>query len=89
MKERGQVEYSSKYFKEPGLSKGCCLEVFKYLRASKKHSFVTPGIDFIVDLMDLDVRAFVFEGSAKKRGRKWSIEYVCCAWSGTQPARLT
>ena len=27
----------------PGGSKGCCLEVFKYLRASKKHSFVTPG----------------------------------------------
>ena len=27
----------------PGVSKGCCMEVFKYLRASKKHSFVTPG----------------------------------------------
>ena len=29
---------------KPGVSKGCYLEVFKYLRASKKHSFVTPGI---------------------------------------------
>ena len=28
----------------PGVSKGCCLEVFKYLRASQKHgTFVTPG----------------------------------------------
>ena len=28
----------------PGVSKDCCLEVFKYLRASKKHgTFVTPG----------------------------------------------
>ena len=26
----------------PALSKWCCLEAFKYLRASKKHSFVTP-----------------------------------------------
>ena len=26
----------------------CCLEVFKYLRASKKHSFVTPGICFFL-----------------------------------------
>ena len=30
----------------PGVSKGCCLEVFKYIRASKKHSFVTPGCFF-------------------------------------------
>ena len=30
-------------FMVPGVSKGC-LEVFKYLRASKKHSFVTPGM---------------------------------------------
>ena len=30
----------------PGVSKGCFLEVFKYLGASKKHSFVTPGISF-------------------------------------------
>ena len=30
----------------PGVSKGCCLEVVKYLRASKKHSFVTPGTSF-------------------------------------------
>ena len=28
---------------EAGVSKRCCLEVFKHLRASKKHSFVTPG----------------------------------------------
>ena len=27
---------------EPGVSKGCCLQVFKYLKASKKHSFETP-----------------------------------------------
>ena len=28
---------------QPGVSKGCFLEVFKYLRASKKHgTFVTP-----------------------------------------------
>ena len=26
----------------PALSKWCCLEAFKYLRASKRHSFVTP-----------------------------------------------
>ena len=26
-----------------GVSKGCCLEGFKYLRASKKHSFGSPG----------------------------------------------
>ena len=25
----------------PGVSKGSCLEIFKHLRASKKHSFVT------------------------------------------------
>ena len=31
------------FFLLPGVSKGCCLEVFKYL-ASKKHgTFVTPG----------------------------------------------
>ena len=27
----------------PGVTKGCFLEVFKYSKASKKHSFVTPG----------------------------------------------
>ena len=28
----------------PGFQRGaCCLEVFKYFRASKSHSFVTPG----------------------------------------------
>ena len=27
------------------LSKACCLEVFKYLKASKRHSFETPGGD--------------------------------------------
>ena len=27
----------------PGVSRGCFLEVFKYLSASKKHSFETPG----------------------------------------------
>ena len=27
----------------PGVSKGCFLEVFEYLKASKGHSFVTPG----------------------------------------------
>ena len=31
-----------------GVSKGCCLEVFKYLRVSKKHSFVTPGLVFLL-----------------------------------------
>ena len=30
----------------PGVSKGCCFEVFKYSRASKRHSFVTPGTAF-------------------------------------------
>ena len=33
--------YTESYI--PGVSKGCCLEVFKYLRVSKKHSFLTPG----------------------------------------------
>ena len=33
-------------FTVPGVSKGFCLEVFKYLKASKKHSFVTPGSFF-------------------------------------------
>ena len=28
----------------PGVSKGCCLEVCKYLEAFKKHSFGTPGM---------------------------------------------
>ena len=27
----------------PGVSKGCFLEFFEYLKASKRHSFVTPG----------------------------------------------
>ena len=31
----------------PGVSKGCFLEVFKYLRASKTHSFVTPGSEIL------------------------------------------
>ena len=33
---------------KPGVTRtGCCLEVFKYLRASKKHgTFVTPGVFF-------------------------------------------
>ena len=34
----------------PGVTKGCFLEVFKYSKASKKHSFVTPGIFDIVFL---------------------------------------
>ena len=34
----------------PGVSKGC-LEVFKYLRSSKKHSFVTPGLFFFVFIL--------------------------------------
>ena len=29
----------------PGVSKGCCLEVLKYLRASKKHGTFVPGIE--------------------------------------------
>ena len=33
----------------PGVSKGCCLAFFKYLRASKKH-FVTPGIQIHVNI---------------------------------------
>ena len=34
--------------KPPEVSKGCCLEVFKYLKTSKKHgTFVTPGIVFV------------------------------------------
>ena len=33
------------YILLPGVSKGCFLEAFKYLRASKKHgTFETPGI---------------------------------------------
>ena len=32
----------------PGVSKGCCLEAFKYSRTSKKHSFVTPGSSFLI-----------------------------------------
>ena len=32
-----------------GVSKGCCLEVFQYSRASKKHgTFVTPGSLFLL-----------------------------------------
>ena len=31
------------YFQMPGVSKGCLLEVLKYLKASKKRSFEIPG----------------------------------------------
>ena len=44
--DRGEGDiFSAKMMikQQPGVSKGCCLEVFKYLRVSKKHSFVTPG----------------------------------------------
>ena len=47
-----------------GLSKGCCLEVFKYSRASKKHSFVTPGI-------------CVFLGGWPRKGKKQVFLGVC------------
>ena len=40
--ESAALESFSKIF-VPGVSKGCCLEAFKFLRASKKHSFVSPG----------------------------------------------
>ena len=40
----GQDSERFRFKKDPGVSKGFCLEVFKYLRASKKHGiFVTPG----------------------------------------------
>ena len=35
----------------PGVSKVCCLEVFKYLRAS--NSFVTPGIEAFFSISKL------------------------------------
>ena len=43
----------------PGVSKGCCLEVFEYLRASKKHFFVTPGSFFFVFWVSCYVAATV------------------------------
>ena len=48
------------------VSKGCCLEVFKYLRASKKHSFVTPGWGFWTLLVLLFWRFFFIFGLTKR-----------------------
>ena len=56
---------------KPGVSKGCCLEVSKYSRASKKDSFVAPGmLLFLLELVDFqeknieDLAGFVYAEAA-------------------------
>ena len=37
----------------PGVSKGCCLEIFRYLKGFQKHPFETPDASYLEPLETL------------------------------------